>query len=94
MPRLEAKIRPQPKRRIQWGKVTPEELTEMGWKLSVAKQIIERRRWQMEVAPRVGAEAPDFALEKLTATGRRTGEFLTLSSLREKPVALIFGSYT
>ncbi|MDJ0788284.1 MAG: hypothetical protein QNK05_15865 [Myxococcota bacterium] len=44
--------------------------------------------------PAVGSEAPDFEIERLSKTGRRTGESLRLSSLRGRPVALVFGSYT
>jgi hypothetical protein len=59
-------------------------------------------------APRVGAPAPDFSLERLGAAGERvgaaderlgaadgpTGDRVRLSSLRGRPVALVFGSYT
>lgn len=45
-------------------------------------------------APEVGAEAPDFKIERLTRDRKRTGEFVGLSALRGRPVALIFGSYT
>ena len=45
-------------------------------------------------APRVGAPAPDFTVERLSADGKRSGEFLTLSQTKGRPVALIFGSYT
>lgn len=45
-------------------------------------------------APAIGALAPDFAVERLSPTGNRTGEMFQLSSTRGKPVALIFGSYT
>ena len=45
-------------------------------------------------APQVGDVAPDFELELLDATGQRTADRVTLSSLRGKPVGLIFGSYT
>ena len=45
-------------------------------------------------APRVGQRAPDFTLERLAADGSRTGETFTLSSLKGRPVGLIFGSYT
>jgi len=42
------------------------------------------------LAPAVGSEAPDFKLPRLGG-----GAQMQLSSLRgEKPVALIFGSYT
>ena len=51
---------------------------------------VERERQ----APKVGAPAPDFRVERLAADGTRGGEFFQLSQTRGKPVALIFGSYT
>ena len=45
-------------------------------------------------SPKVGEVAPDFELELLSPTGQRTDEHLSLSSLRGKPVGLIFGSFT
>ena len=51
---------------------------------------VERERH----APQVGAPAPDFTVERLSADGMRSGEFLTLSQTQGRPVALIFGSYT
>ncbi len=45
-------------------------------------------------SPRIGDEAPDFELERLSPAGMRTGETLRLSALRGKPVGLIFGSFT
>ena len=56
-------------------------------------------RWADRVAtaegpPRIGAPAPDFELELLSPQGKRTGEYIKLSSLFGKPVGLIFGSYT
>lgn len=47
-----------------------------------------------KASPQVGDMAPDFELELLDGAGERTGEMLALSSLRGKPVGLIFGSYT
>jgi hypothetical protein len=44
--------------------------------------------------PAVGSEAPDFEIERLSAKGDRTDETFRLSSLRGRPVALAFGSYT
>jgi hypothetical protein len=44
--------------------------------------------------PAVGSEAPDFEIERLSPTGARTGEMFRLSSVRGRPVALVFGSYT
>ncbi len=45
-------------------------------------------------APKVGDMAPDFSAEVLGAGRQRTGELVTLSSKRGRPVALAFGSYT
>ena len=74
--------------------ISDEELEFRGWTRDGF-----RRRWQDKVArdkdsPQIGAEAPDFELERLSPTGQRTGETLRLSSLRGKPVGLIFGSFT
>lgn len=44
--------------------------------------------------PQVGDTAPDFRAERLGEGRARTGEFVTLSELRGRPVALAFGSYT
>jgi hypothetical protein len=44
--------------------------------------------------PQVGAAAPDFEIERLTRDRKRSGEFVKLSSLRGRSVALAFGSYT
>ena len=48
------------------------------------------RHEQEERAPAAGDEAPEFELPLLHGGGER----VRLSSLRGKPVALIFGSYT
>ncbi len=48
---------------------------------------------ESKVAP-VGAMAPDFELERLSPEGDRTGKSMRLSSFRDRPVALAFGSYT
>lgn len=45
-------------------------------------------------ALKVGDVAPDFELERLDRSRKRTGDFVKLSSLRGRPVALAFGSYT
>ena len=44
--------------------------------------------------PQVGDMAPDFTAERLGENRSRTGQFVTLSKLRGRPVALAFGSYT
>lgn len=51
---------------------------------------IERERQ----APAVGAPAPDFRIERLATDGSRSGDYFQLSGARDRPVALIFGSYT
>jgi len=45
-------------------------------------------------APKIGAPAPDFRVERLAADGTRSGEYFQLSETRGRPTALIFGSYT
>ena len=44
--------------------------------------------------PKVGEVAPDFEIEYLTRERKRTGDYVKLSSLRGRSVALAFGSYT
>lgn len=74
--------------------MSDEELAFRGW----TREGI-RKRWADRVeadkrSPQVGESAPDFELELLSVAGIRTGSFLKLSSLKDKPVGLIFGSYT
>jgi hypothetical protein len=45
-------------------------------------------------SPAPGMAAPDFQLELMDRQGNRTGERVQLSKQFDKPVALIFGSYT
>ena len=45
-------------------------------------------------APRPGDPAPDFRLERLDGKGQRTGSYERLRDHLDKPVALVFGSYT
>ena len=47
-----------------------------------------------ETAPKVGDTAPDFEAERLTEDGERSGNSIKLSDLFDKPVGLMFGSYT
>ncbi len=56
----------------------------------VQRDMAERERR----TPAVGTLAPDFELRRLAADGSLTERLLRLSSLRGKPVALVFGSYT
>ena len=45
-------------------------------------------------SPKPGLPAPDFNLERLDAKGKQTGEFVHVGVQMDKPVALVFGSYT
>lgn len=77
----------------------PEKIPPELWKqMNVTKEgfiaIQARMEERDRKAPPVGASAPDFVLERLSADGKRTGTTLRLSSLRGRPVALVFGSYT
>ncbi len=74
--------------------ISDEELEFRGWTRESFRQ-----RWFDKVerdkdSPKIGAEAPDFELERLGPSGQRSGENLRLSSLRGRPVGLIFGSFT
>jgi hypothetical protein len=67
-------------------------------KLNLTREEFTAIRDEREAAdaktPAVGSEAPDFEIERLSSNGDRTGETFRLSSLRGRPVALAFGSYT
>ena len=56
--------------------------------------IHEEMEARDEKTPPVGSVAPDFEIERLSPEGERTGETFRLSSVRGRPVALVFGSYT
>lgn len=79
---------PFPERKKIWLEIS-ENLTEEGF-----DAIQERSKVRQALVPQVGTEAPDFRIERLTRDRKRTGEYVTLSSLRGKPVALCFGSFT
>ena len=74
--------------------ISDEELAFRGWTRDGMRAGFERRLQADEQSPQPGDLAPDFTLELLSPTGARTGEPLALSSLRGKPVGLIFGSFT
>ncbi len=77
----------------------PEEIPPELWKrLNITKErfleisaMLEERE---KTTPAVGSPAPDFALERLSPEGERTGETLRLSEYRGRPLAIVFGSYT
>ena len=56
--------------------------------------MMAEQKARQDGVPKVGDRAPDFELEVLDREKKRTGETVSLSSLRGKPVALLFGSYT
>ena len=58
--------------------------------LALRERMLEREKG----TPAVGAQAPDFEIERLSETGKRTEQTLRLSSRRGRPVGLVFGSYT
>ncbi len=76
------------------ARITDEELEFRGWTREQMRARYLDRMERDKGSPQVGDMAPDFELERLDATGQRTGEMMSLSSLRGKPVGLIFGSYT
>ena len=74
---------------------TEEWLEKRGKTRDELRSFIEKRVLRdQEKSPKVGDAAPDFEVEKLDKTGKRTGEFLHLSHYFGRPVGLIFGSYT
>lgn len=74
--------------------ISDEELKFRGWtREGLRKRWVERVE-RDKTSPQVEDEAPDFELERLSPEGKRTGEYLSLSSFRGKPVGLLFGSYT
>jgi len=54
------------------------------------RKLMKRQKGLNQLAPKAGDMAPDFTLQNIAGT-----ETITLSDFRgQKPVALIFGSYT
>ncbi len=75
--------------------ITDEELAVRGQKREDLRAYYERRVTVDErKSPKVGAEAPDVTLEVLSADGKRTGDYKSLTSFRGLPVGLVFGSFT
>ena len=56
--------------------------------------MMAENKARQDSVPQVGTLAPDFTIERLSRDRKRTGEYVTLSGLKGKPVALCFGSYT
>ena len=77
-----------------WRTIPPEKWANMMMTPEQYNAMRDARVARERKAPRVGAPAPGFTLERLAADGSRTGETFTLSSVKGRPVGLIFGSYT
>jgi hypothetical protein len=76
------------------AEISDDELAFRGWTRDGMRERFLDRMKRDERSPQPGEAAPDFELERLSAAGKRTGETMSLSGLRGKPVGLIFGSYT
>ncbi len=77
----------------------PDQIPEEMWKrMNITKEeflVIRDRMVEREKsAPAVGSLAPDFDVERLSPEGERTEESVRLSDHFDRPVGLIFGSYT
>jgi hypothetical protein len=77
----------------------PDEVPEERWgslMMSRAEyvEMVEDRAVRDKTAPKVGEPAHDFEIERLSATGQRTGEMFRLSQSFGRPIGLVFGSYT
>lgn len=66
--------------------------------MNVTRDFLRNRNVEKDkldaLAPNVGDAAPDFEAEALSPNGERTGKMTRLSTLLDKPVGLLFGSYT
>ena len=74
--------------------ISDEELEFRGWTRDSMRESYRKRLADDVNSPQVGDQAPEFQLERLGTAGERIGKQMTLSSLRGKPVGMIFGSYT
>lgn len=76
-----------PEKKKVWLQIS--DMTEAEFDAMMADQ-----KARQDGVPKVGDRAPDFEIERLDRSKKRTGDFVTLSALRGRPVALAFGSYT
>lgn len=74
--------------------IPPELWKQMNISRERYEEVMATQAAREENAPPVGSAAPDFALKRLDARGALTGETVRLSSLRGRPVGLVFGNYT
>ncbi len=83
-----------PKVRERIETISDEELKFRGWTRDGMRERFLSRLEADKNSPQIGEQAAEFSLERMSPGGERTGDFMTLSSLRGKPVGLIFGSFT
>lgn len=76
-----------PEKKKVWLEIS--DMTEEAFDSMMAEQ-----KARQDGVPKVGDVAPDFEIERLDRSKKRTGDLVKLSSLRGRPVALAFGSYT
>jgi hypothetical protein len=79
--------------------MTPEERKQSWLEISVINEeqfdaMREVQAKRQARVPQPGDDAPDFEIDVMDKARKRTGDTVRLSSLRGKPVALMFGSYT
>jgi thiol-disulfide isomerase/thioredoxin len=74
--------------------MSDEALTQSRMTRESYSQMVTERAARDRSAPVVGADAPDFALERIDRNETRRGEVVRLSARRGRPVALAFGSIT
>ena len=85
------------------GKTRVDELSEaeasaltarLGLGPDAIQDLFDERVARERTSPVPGGPAPDFNLELIDPQGARTGQMRRLFDHGDKPVALIFGSYT
>ena len=79
--------------------MTPEERKQSWLEISVINEeqfdaMREVQAKRQARVPQPDDDAPDFEIDVMDKARKRTGDTVRLSSLRGKPVALMFGSYT
>jgi hypothetical protein len=76
-------------------RLSDEELMARGITRAEQRKRMEQRILRdREKSPEIGDDAPDLKLEVLKPEGKRSGEYLQISSLRGKFVGILFGSYS
>ena len=84
---------------MEGAKLSPEDRRKLWLSISDITEaqfdaLQEREKSRQKLVPQPGAMAPDFEIDMLLRDRKRTGDKVRLSSLRGKPVGLVFGSYT